>query len=312
MQHWDRMVDLYMDWYASRGLAPETVKVTRRELDRWGNWTKQRRPRPKLESLSSDTIVSYIKQRNTFKARTTLSSHISTMRGFGEFLVHQGVWPSNPLRWIRGPKLDPRCRLPRRLSPDSLTKLWQQAASSRLRYSRHLWVTVLCLFYGTGMRRGEMSRLSRSDWDGGQGMLRVDGRKTGQQRLVAVPELVYRSVESYLPHRHNRLEACGQLQERSLLVGKDGGPLSAKAISRGIHRLAQRAEVKLMSVHQFRHSCASDLLEEGLSLPEVKAVLGHQSIGTTVRYLHIADPQKHEAIKRHPLNDWLLCQEACS
>jgi site-specific recombinase XerD len=312
MHRWDRLVDLYMEGYSSRGLAAPTVKATRRELDRWGNWMKQRRPRPDLERLSSDTIVAYIKDRNTFKARATLSGNISTMRCFGEFLVHRQIWASNPLRWIRGPKIDSRCKLPRRLSSQAMTDLWKAAASCRLQHSRHLWVTVLCLFYGTGIRRGELSRLNVGDWDSVQGVLRIDGRKTGRERMVPVPDLVYRGIESYLPHRHNMLETCGQLSARALLVNRDGGRLSEAAISRGIHGLARRAKIQLSSVHQFRHSCASDLLEEGLSLPEVKAVLGHQSIGTTVRYLHIADPQKHEAMKRHPLNEWLVCQEACS
>lgn len=76
-------------------------------------------------------------------------------------------------------------------------------------------------------------------------------------------------------------------------------------ISNGIPTMAQRAKIPLVSLHQFRHSCASDLLEAGVHLAEVQRILGHQGIATTVRYTHIADPQRREAIARHPLNDWL-------
>jgi site-specific recombinase XerD len=62
-------------------------------------------------------------------------------------------------------------------------------------------------------------------------------------------------------------------------------------------------------VHQFRHSCASDLLEAGVSLAEVQRILGHQVISTTVRYTHIADPQRSAAIALHPINDWLSGKE---
>jgi len=41
-----------------------------------------------------------------------------------------------------------------------------------------------------------------------------------------------------------------------------------------VHRLARRAQVPLVSLHQFRHTCASDLLEHGASLPEVQSLLG--------------------------------------
>jgi site-specific recombinase XerD len=46
-------------------------------------------------------------------------------------------------------------------------------------------------------------------------------------------------------------------------------------------------------------------LEAGVRLPEVQQLLGHQTISTTMRYLHVADPPLHQAIKVHPLNDIL-------
>ncbi len=41
-------------------------------------------------------------------------------------------------------------------------------------------------------------------------------------------------------------------------------------------------------------------------------VLGHCGIATTVRYVHIADPQRRAAIAVHPLNDWLVQQRAAA
>jgi site-specific recombinase XerD len=46
-------------------------------------------------------------------------------------------------------------------------------------------------------------------------------------------------------------------------------------------------------------------LEAGVHLAEVQRILGHCGIATTVRYVHIADPQRRAAMSRHPLNDWL-------
>jgi len=306
MHRWDGLLNLYIDEYSARGLSPATVRMVHRELERWGSWLKRKRPRPDLADLDPELIVEYIRQRNVFRARSTLSGCISVMRCFGEFLVHERMWQANPLRWIRGPKLDPRCRLPKRLGGESLKKLWQAAASSREAYQRHMWITAISVLYGTGLRRGELSRIDIEDWNNEEGVLKIDGRKTGLQRHVPVPDLVYRCIESYLPRRHNLLERHGRLSEQALFVNKLGTRLSASSISRGVHQLANRAKVPLVSLHQFRHTCASDLLEEGLTLPEVKAVLGHEVISTTVRYLHIENRQKHEAMKRHPLNDWLV------
>jgi site-specific recombinase XerD len=62
------------------------------------------------------------------------------------------------------------------------------------------------------------------------------------------------------------------------------------AVSRGVQAVARRCGLEHVTLHQFRHTCASDLLEGGVHLPAVQQWLGHQTITTTVRYLHIADP----------------------
>jgi len=122
---------------------------------------------------------------------------------------------------------------------------------------------------------------------------------------VPLPEMVLRCLEAYLPLRHNQLEATRKCGEPALFVSRVGQRLSGTAISHGIHAIARRARVPMHSLHQFRHSCASDLLEAGVHLAEVQRMLGHSVIQTTVRYTHIADPQRRAAMMLHPINDWL-------
>jgi site-specific recombinase XerD len=255
--------------------------------------------------LDAETIIRYIRDRNLCRSRSLICTNISSMRGMGEYLVRQGIWTSNPLRWIAAPKRDPRHRLPQRIDRERMTRLWESAARSRLEYYRYAWMAVLAVLYGAGIRRGEVSRLNLSDWNRDEATLRVDGRKTGRQRVVSVPAMVWRCIESYLPRRHNLLETCGALDQEALFVNKWGTRMKNAAISRGIHKIAEHADVPLKSLHQFRHTCASDLLEAGEALPVVKEILGHQTIMTTMRYVHVSDPQRAAAMKRHPLNDWL-------
>ena len=83
-------------------------------------------------------------------------------------------------------------------------------------------------------------------------------------------------------------------------MSRRGERLTGEAISNGIHAISRRAGVPIHSLHQFRHSCASDLLEAGVHLAEVQRILGHCGIATTVRYMHIADPQRRAAMALHP------------
>ena len=305
MRRWDSLVDRYVEECERRGLAPGTVERIRAELERWGAWTKRRRPRPGLEELDGPLIVSYVRARMAFRSKSTVYGAMSVMRGMGEFLVREGQWRSNPLRWLKGPRMDARSRVPRRIGEAQMQQLWAAAATQRSAYARQLWTTVLAVLYGTALRRGELERLELASWDRAAGVLELDGRKTRTVRRVPVPELVGRCLEAYLPLRQLQLERSGRLGESALFVNRRGARVSGLSVSLAVARLARGAGLERVTLHAFRHSCASDLLEAGVCVPEVQRLLGHRGVATTVRYLAIADRQRHEAIAQHPLNDWL-------
>jgi len=305
MKRWDSLSDAYLAECRVRGLSDSTVEGRRRELERWGNWLKHRRPRPKLEEVSSEILGQYVRSRSVFHSRSLVAGVMSKMRGMGEYLVREGVWSTNALRWMRGPKIDPRARLPRRVGKGDLEKLWVAAAGIPGGYRRYQWVAILSVLYGTGLRRGELERLNISDWNAQQGLLRVDGHKTGRERLIPVENGVCQCIEAYLPQRQNRLERICCLEEAALFIGLSGRRLCGQQISAGIGRLAKKAGVAHVTPHQFRHTCASDLLESGVSLPQVRGILGHAVITSTMRYIHVASPARRKAIDKHPINEMM-------
>jgi site-specific recombinase XerD len=305
MRRWDGLLERYLGELQIRGLSSGTVTGRCRELDRWGSWLKHRRPRPALEEVGADEVVKYIRTRAPFRSKSTVANVVTALRSMGEFLVREEIWSSNPLRWMRGPKMDPRARIPRRIGHQTMEQLWAAAAERRQSYQRYLWLALLGVLYGTGLRRGELARLEVKAWNREEGVLRIDGQKTGRERQVTVPALTWRCLEAYWPQRQNLLEQTGRLDEAALFVNQEGGRLHPRSISQGLRTLARRCGLERITAHQFRHSCASDLLEGGVGLPQIQRMLGHQTITTTVRYLHVADPQRHEAVKLHPINRML-------
>jgi len=151
--------------------------------------------------------------------------------------------------------------------------MWREAANRHGAYTSHLWITVLAMLYGTGLRRGELERLNLDAFDRTEGTLRIDGRKTGCERCVPLPEMVLRCLEGYLPLRTTTGRSWIMWRDRPV-----GEPLwqasHGRAISNGIHAISRRAQVPIHSLHQFRHSCASDLLESGVHLAKCNASWG--------------------------------------
>ena len=305
MKQWDSLTEGYLKECETRGLSEEYRAGVRREMERLGSWLKRRRPRPCLEEVDGPVLIEYLKRRSRFRTKATISDATSKVRCIGEYLVRQKVWARNPMRWVKGPRMNWRGQMPRRIGGEQLKALWEAAAGQREAYRKQQAVAVLALLYGTGLRRGELERLNVDDWKREENLLAVDGRKTGCERSVPLGEPVARCLEAYLPLRQNLLEKVGGLEEKSLLVNRLGKRLGAQSIGLLIHRLAHKANVPLVTVHQFRHTCASDLLENGASLAQVQGMLGHKCVQTTSRYLHIADPARAQALKRHPLNEYL-------
>jgi integrase/recombinase XerD len=246
-----------------------------------------------------------VRGRSAFHSKSTVASVVSSLKCMGEFLVQEGLWRTNPLRWMRGPKLDIRHHLPKRVSREQQQALWSAAEHRRQEHSRYQAVCVLAVLYGTGLRRGELERLDLSDWDRSTSVLKIDGRKTGTMRHVPVGEGVWRCIEAYLPHRHNRLEATEHVEEQALLVNTLGQRLTGGMVTSLLTRLARDAGIQRVTVHQFRHSCASDLLEAGVRIPEVQRILGHAVIQSTLRYAAITDPERTAAMSKHPVNRFL-------
>ena len=309
MRRWDSLVEGYTRECEARGLAAVTVDMRRRELDRCGNWLKRRRPKVNLEQMESEQLIRYLQQRGTFRAKATLAGVVSELRSMGEYLVAQGIWTKNPMRWIRGPKMDPRMCLPRRIAKADMKRLWEEA-EKRGPKLRETTLCLLAVLYGTGLRRGELERLNMADWDRDNGVLKVDGQKTGQERKIPVGAGVWRCIEAYLPVRQNRLEVAGRLEESAFMIDRFGKRMRSDSISRAVSICAKVAGIPFVSLHQFRHSCAADLLESGATMPEVKAVLGHAVIETTMRYVHVSGDERAKAIQKHPINDFLQTEPA--
>lgn len=58
-------------------------------------------------------------------------------------------------------------------------------------------------------------------------------------------------------------------------------------ITRHFKELLQRNNLKVIRVHDLRHSCATLLLHEGYTLQEIQVYLGHATFQTTLRYAHL-------------------------
>ena len=298
MKKWDSLVEQLSELDRARGLSEKTIKVKEGELYRWGIWLKQRRPKVKLEEINLELIHAYIKSRTAFSSKSSTCGIIGNVRSLGDLFVEEGYWQQNPLRWISGPKLNKTYRR------NDLKKIFDESFNVQYPYFRSLYPAIISVFYSTGLRKGELLSLDLKDWNRDNSTLKVFGSKVGKERIVVVPEVGWRCIENYLKARTNLLHELG-IANDALFLNRKGSRVNGTQILVQFKRIAKRAKVDRCTIHMFRHSCATGLIEEGVPLFQVQKTLGHACPMTTMRYLSSSDPERKKAIRKHPINNIL-------
>ena len=165
-------------------------------------------------------------------------------------------------------------KLPSVLSPQEVACLLEAALLPRDR-------VLLQVAYGCGLRLQELLHLQARDIDSARMVIHVRQGKGRKDRLVPLSLRLLEALRVY----------WRQCRPRSWLFPghKAGQPLNAGSVQRLFRRVARAAALsKRCSLHTLRHSYATHLLEAGVDLLTLKALLGHTSLETTARYLHVS------------------------
>ena len=143
MRNWENLVKKYIRTCEVRGLAEATIKRKESLLLTLGVWLRMRRPVPTLEAVSREPeyLINFIKSQTVCKSKSHTYTVVSNLRCMGRFLLEEGEWKDNPLKWMRGPHIEPYGKLSRRrISRGSLEKIFASAAGHKRVYDRMLLV----------------------------------------------------------------------------------------------------------------------------------------------------------------------------
>jgi integrase len=143
-----------------------------------------------------------------------------------------------------------------------------------------------------GLRLGEGLKLQVGDIDGARHRVHIRAAKGGNDRQVPLPDLTLQALRRFWrTHRHRRL----------LFPNPVGGPNAATPMDRGDGQAAMKAAVadcgirRKIWVHSLHRGYATHLLELGVDLREIQAILGHVRPETTARYAHLTEVTRSQA-----------------
>jgi len=151
---------------------------------------------------------------------------------------------------------------------------------------------LIGLLYGCGLRCLEVRSVRLADMDFDRKQLKVVQGKGKKDRYVPLSEHLIRGLKSYISAEKPQ----GYLFGGVAIVDRAGGDFDSRYSQKGVQWAVKEAAkkagiIKDVHVHTLRHTCATHLLEDGMDIISVKNFLGHESIETTLLYLHVAQLQ---------------------
>lgn len=218
-------------------------------------------------------------------------SRILTVGRMLEDIIEWG-WEEAPRRRLIFARDVPRLprALPRYLPPDADRELVRALEVSPDRFR----ADALLLLRATGMRIGELVDLEldcvhevpeQGAW------LKVPLGKLDTERMVPLDDetvdIVDRIVERRSPGRPLRHPRSGRLVE--FLLTRQGRRISVCTLRDALARAGIEAGLGVVTPHQLRHTYATALVNAGVSLQALMALLGHQTAEMSLRYGRLFD-----------------------
>lgn len=207
--------------------------------------------------------------RNKGTADSTVEGTREILCAFFGWLHKEGLIEGNPCANLSPIKCPKVVRLP--YSEVEIEKLKEACKTVRDR-------AIIDFLLSTGCRISEMCELNRDDIDFNLAECIVHG-KGNKERTVYLTPVAMMNLKKYLNSRNDTLPALfiGQRMER---MAPDG----VRTMLKGIEK---RSGVENVHPHRFRRTLATNLINRGMPIQEVAAILGHDKLDTTMRYVYI-------------------------
>jgi len=135
---------------------------------------------------------------------------------------------------------------------------------------------LVILLLDTGARYGEIAGITWDRIDMEENTINLWRPKVKNESIICMTSRVHEVL----------LRRSKEKQTEYVFTNEKGDGPRNHATS-GIKKAMKRAGIKDFTIHDFRHTCASRLIQNGLSLYEVASILGHTDVQTTQRYAHL-------------------------
>ncbi len=237
--------------------------------------------------VDKDIIREYLKVLgNSNYKSSSINRILSSLKNYYDYLEYKHLIEYNPLKNLNRPKKEKR--LPNFINNNDYEEIIKKSLE-RTDFIGRRNTLLLELLYSSGIRISEAINIKIKDINISDKSIRILG-KGSKIRIVYFGEYAKEYLEEYLKVRNSSLEY--------LFLNKNNTPLTRRGAEYIISNLVKTSLLKKkVTPHTFRHSYATEMLNNGADIRSVQELLGHSSLSTTGIYTHVTN----EVVRREYL-----------
>ena len=267
----------YLDFSENiKGLSKNTTNSYQRDLNKLSKFLEVSGV-TNFEHLTEEVCSAWIADlfQHNVSARS-IQRHISSAKGFFNYLKKSGLLTDSPFELINAPK-SPSC-LPNILSPEEVSQLLNFKPKNT-QEKRDL--AIIELIYSSGLRVSETVNINLGDFEDNRNFLRVLG-KGAKTRLVPVGRYAQNAINDWMIEREKLAT-----KDDSLFVNLRGNRITTRSVQEKLKKISIMQGLPPVNPHMLRHSFATHLLESSGDLRSIQELLGHSSLSTTQIYTRL-------------------------
>ncbi|OFX20865.1 MAG: hypothetical protein A2033_07880 [Bacteroidetes bacterium GWA2_31_9] len=239
-----------------------------------------------IEAVNQKHIESFIeylqirphKRKAGGLSEAYINHHIYALKLFFSYLEETGQIKYNPISVMKFKRPGHNTREP--LTQAEISQLFETAQSQKE-------TAMLHLFYSCGLRRSEAVELNTKDIHFKSCLLYVRNGKGHKRRAIPMTVKVSQALENYYLQERSQSQTKAKDAE-AFILNRIGSRMSGNSYNSIIKEIVEKSGIeRACTLHHLRHSIATHLLENGLSLENVRDFLGHSYLESTQIYTHI-------------------------
>lgn len=237
--------------------------------------------------VDKDIIREYLKVLgNSNYKSSSINRILSSLKNYYEYLEYKHLIEYNPLKDLNRPKKEKR--LPNFINNNDYEEIIKKSLE-RADFIGRRNTLLLELLYSSGIRISEALNIKIKDINIGDKSIRILG-KGSKMRIVYFGEYAKEYLEEYLKVRNSSLEYLFLNKNNTLLTRRGAEYIISNLVKTSLLK-------KKVTPHTFRHSYATEMLNNGADIRSVQELLGHSSLSTTGIYTHVTN----EVVRREYL-----------